>query len=385
MNAGGSQWRVVFVAFASTWGIGFLSQATSPFLVGTLIADLHLRAGLAGLIQSTELMMVALTSLYLAPRISTFSKRKLGVAGAVLAGCMHAASMVTGHVGALFVVRAIAGIGAGCTLSAGNALIASLREPERAYARVFIFAAAAFGGILLALGYIGQAYGVKGTYGFEAVWTFAMLPILWFLPADAPSQSGDTRGWSGIPLLPLVLILAAFLMFEICDVGVWSFSERVAHSVDITMGDSGWALAASCALGVAGAYVASTIGFRRGSVWPLVVGLLGFGLTCFEILTAHSQTVYVVAIIVYQGVYGFTLPYLYGTAGLMDPSGRIIVACSGTALIGASVGPFVVGMISEHANFASMGWLALSCILIVLLMMLGIGFAQSRSLRVASD
>ncbi len=65
--------------------------------------------------------------------------------------------------------------------------------PERAYARVFIFAAAAFGGILLVLGYVGQAYGVKGTYGFEAVWTFAMLPII-------DQRISGHRTWShGLP------------------------------------------------------------------------------------------------------------------------------------------------------------------------------------------
>ncbi len=40
----------------------------------------------------------------------------------------HATSMITGNVGVLFVGRALAGVGAGCTLSAGNALIASLRD-----------------------------------------------------------------------------------------------------------------------------------------------------------------------------------------------------------------------------------------------------------------
>jgi len=362
--------RTVLLAFAAVWGVGFASQALSPFLVGSLIQDLRFNASLAGLIQSVELFAAALTSLVLAPRIAHLSKRRLAIAGALIACCMQGASSISASGNALLVLRALSGIGAGLCLASGNSLIASAEEPERLYARMFMIAAIVYCCIFVAMGHIGAAFGARGTYGFEAIWTASMIPILWRMPAAPPTSPESDRGWAGVPLVSTILMSAAILLFEICDVGVWAFSERVGDTVGIVMSDSGWALAGSSAIAIVTAFIASKVGFRYGRAWPTVISLTAFGATCFSILTAPNVRLFLAAVLGYQGVYAFALPFLYGTAGLIDARGRTIVAASGAALIGASIGPYVVGRLSERAGFASVGVLAFASLGVVAGLML---------------
>ena len=101
-----------------------------------------------------------------------------------------------------------------------------------------------------------------------------------------------------------------------------------------------------------------------------MVSLIAFATICLVILTANRAQVFIVAILVYQGVYAFALPNLYGIAGAIDPKGRAIVAISGGALIGATIGPYVVGRLSDTTGFASIGWLAFSSLMFVALLLI---------------
>lgn len=357
------------VAFGAIWGTGLFSQAMSPFLVGTLISDGHIDAQHAGLIQSVELFAIAVTSLLLTTAIERLPRRTLALCGALLAAAMHLLSTTTRQPELLLAIRAVAGIGAGLVLTAGNAFIAEAAEPERLFGRMCAVTAVFFAAIFSALGFIAERYGMRGTYGFEGVWVLLMLLLIVRLPkTGTTAATREVR--HGAPSAVLTgMILGGTLLFAICDVGVWSFSERVANSIGVTTRDSGLAMAASSVTGMMGALVVVAIGRRFGAVWPLLLGLTLFGCTCFAVMTARAPWVYLTAMVVYQAVYTFTISYLYGTAADMDRSGRVIVATSGAALLGASIAPYAVGSLSRWVGFAPTGRYIVGILLVVIGMM----------------
>jgi MFS family permease len=70
---------------------------------------------------------------------------------------------------------------------------------------------------------------------------------------------------------------------------------------------------------------------------------------------APSPPVYIVAQLLVLFLFGFTIPYLLGFNGSLDPKGRVMVAASGAMLVGMAVGPVVSGAIIVKAGFTAVG------------------------------
>jgi predicted MFS family arabinose efflux permease len=377
--------RTAVVAFAAIWGTGLFSQAMSPFLVGTLISDGGLDPRQAGLVQSTELVAIAAMSLLLSFRIHRLSKRLLAISGALLVVTMHFLSAASIQLDYLMVCRGLAGVGAGLVLAAGNAFVAEASEPERLYGRICITAGVVFTMTFSGMGFLAEAFGIRGIYVFEALWVGCMILLLRRLPNAGVSRAVARDDSQAVPLGLTAIILTGALLFAICDVGVWSFSERIASSVGISTHDVGLALAASSVLGIVGASAVVVLGKRCGGMWPLVVGLALFALLCFTVMTATTPWMFLVAIIVYQAGFTFTVSYLYGTAAYMDPGGRVIVATSGAALIGAAIAPYAMGLVVRLVGFAVAGWYVLFVLLLVGAMMASLLLALGRRAAITAE
>lgn len=166
VNAEPGTHRLTLATFAAIWGIGFLPQVVSPHVVGTLVRHLGLDERLAGL-QSVEFGSVAVTALLLAPWMARLPRRRLAVAGALLALTSHAVSAAATDVAVLAAARVVAGIGAGLVLAAGNATAAASAEPERLYGRMFVLMGIAYAFVFVIMGYFAAQFGAPGVLRFE--------------------------------------------------------------------------------------------------------------------------------------------------------------------------------------------------------------------------
>lgn len=355
VNAEPGTHRLTLATFAAIWGIGFLPQVVSPHVVGTLVRHLGLDEGLAGLIQSVELGSVAVTALLLAPWMARLPRRRLAVAGALLALTSHAVSAAATGAAALVAARVAAGIGAGLVLAAGNATAAASAEPERLYGRMFVLMGIAYAFVFVVMGYFAAQFGAPGVFGFETAWVAMLLPALWLLPAGRPMAIEEGRTIAPLPRLTALLMVGALGTFASADVSVWSFSARVAASIGLAESDIGWALGASSALALVGGTVVVWLGTRLGRLRSIAVGLCFVSACALGSTRAPTAAVFLTGLVVYQAGYTFLMSYLYGTASALDRHGRLMVATAGATLAGGALGPYIGGTLAAHHGYSSIG------------------------------
>jgi predicted MFS family arabinose efflux permease len=323
-------------------------------LVGAIMDGFSLSAREAGLAGSVELGAIAVVSLLIAPRVSSLSRSSLALVGVAVTIVGYSLSAVAPSYGPLVVARLVAGLGEGAILAAGNAAAASALDPDRLWAFVVIFggavAALLIGGIPYAIG----PWGHVGGFGMIGVVCLVCTPLLKLLPR-APDGAARARA-SRLPHLRLgVATLVALLLIEIGESGLWAFSERLGLAVDLSAEGVGLALGGATLAGVAGAAAAAALSTRLGRAGPLAGGIVL--VTSARCMVVYSTTP--AAFIASQLAWGvgllFLLPYILGTAAVLDRLGRWSAAAAAALSIGLAVGPGVAGFLVATFGYGALG------------------------------
>ena len=125
------QLNILLSSFAAVSGVGLLSYAALPFLIGATMVSLDLSEARVGLLYTLEFLAAALSSFIVAPRIGKIRRRNLALfaASLVILGNLVSAWWCTYEF--LLLLRPVTGIGAGLALACGNATIANARHPAR--------------------------------------------------------------------------------------------------------------------------------------------------------------------------------------------------------------------------------------------------------------
>ena len=337
---------------ATLWGVGNMSFFLMPHLIQGLVAgEIGLSESQAGLVGTIELLCLAGTILVLSPRMGSIAKRRLAIAGILTAAAGFLASAQFDQLVLIVACRVVAGIGAGCSMAAAHALVASYDEPEQVYAWSFILLAPIQAGMIAIMPLFIETGGHSGGYAFQAGCAVIFLAIVLLLfPRDVSSAETEVaERW--VPKFFEVVMICTIFLFLIADGGTWSFTERVGVSLGIDIQTIGILLGVSVILVPVGAALASAIGMRFGRYLPLTIGL---GLMACSVYTLTHTTVhgiYMGAQLSYNFTYAFGLPFVYGTAAAMDPKGRVIVAAMGIGLVGGAIAPFLSGSLVEMTGF----------------------------------
>jgi predicted MFS family arabinose efflux permease len=134
--------RLVLAVVAAT-SVGLMGANLQPMLIGAIMDGFSLTAGQAGLAGSVELGAIAVASLLIARRVSSLSRTRLALVGAVVTILGYGLSAAAPSFGLLVGARLVAGCGEGAILAAGNAAAASARDPDRLWALLRRFSWAA--------------------------------------------------------------------------------------------------------------------------------------------------------------------------------------------------------------------------------------------------
>ncbi len=363
--------------FAAMYGIGYLSYMLMPILVGSLISGLGINEDGAGVIATTELVALAATLLVLAPRVARMPLRRLAFTGAGLAIAGSALATLVAAPPMLAASRAIAGVGMGMCIAAANAVIAASESPQRLFASVFSVGQLQAAVLMTVLPVFVARGAHVGGYGFVAVWIALMMGLLVWFPRTRLAEIGDAavkKAPLGLFVLPSVV---GMILVGACDGMLWTFTERIAESLGLDGQTIGFVLGGALVCGVLGAAVSAVVGERFGVVLPIATSLPVLGASYLAVTHAPSPPVYVVAQLLVLFVFGFTIPYLLGFNGSLDPKGRVMVAASGAMLVGMAVGPAASGAVIVTAGFKAVGALIVVmitlCLTLFLLAARGVG------------
>ena len=346
----------VFLGTAATSGAGgTVSLIMSPLLISALISGLDLSEKSAGFIATSEFLTIAFVSFLIAPKMGVWPRRSTALCGALIAIVGHACSAFAVDVGSLTIARMVAGIGAGMMLAAGNAVVASANNPDKLYSILMIVTGAAHL-LLLGLGPIFTTrWSYPGAYGIEVVFLLCLLPFVWLLPqhrdADASGALKAEDSHQPFPLGSAIMICLAMTIFFARDSALWGFSQEIGRRTGMEDQTIGAVLGLTGFIGLLGAVAVAILNVRYGRLLPMISGLAVLTILSLGICLTSNAVVFSFGIVFWQAATFFTAPYIFGIAAELDPQGRVIAACGGCLLLGASLGPVIAGTLMDLGGY----------------------------------
>ena len=368
INLESDERRILLSSFAAISGVGLLSYAALPFLMGSTMGDLKLNEESAGILYSLEFIATALSSFLIAPKIGKIKRTNIAFVGAFIVILGNLASALWTYYEILLFIRAFTGIGAGLALACGNATIANARHPAKIAGIMNVLFATMLVLLMIFLSFLSDKWGIKGIYfGLSAV-TFSYLVLLKLMPQrsivnDLVSSSGKISS-TGMFSVAGIAIFAVFFMFTMRDSMAWGFAERIGNAVGYSSVEVGRLLSLQGFTGLLGPIIASIIGFRLGVKLPLLFGIVFAGLTTYAIfLSPEAPYLFEPFVLGWTAGYFFAISYLTAYAATLDLDGRIVAASGSAMALGVAVGPALAGYLITKGGYAWAAWVTLALVL----------------------
>jgi len=364
INLEHEQRSILFSSFAAISGVGLLSYAALPFLIGSTMESLDLSEAKVGVLYSLEFLAAALSSLIVAPKTGTIKRRNIALIGAgiVVLGNLLSAWLCTYDF--LILIRPLIGIGAGLALACGNATISNAKNPARIAGMMNVLFAVLLLLLMLFLPLLSVPWGVQGVFlGLSGV-TLIFLVMLFQMPQYAINNDlelGSTKTNSNIIFSTAgIAIFIVFLLFTLRDSMAWAFAERIGVEVGYTTAEVGGILSLQAFTGLLGPIIATIIGFKYGVKWPLLIGLIFAGLTTYVIfLSVDAPFLFEGAVLCWTAGYFFAISYMTAYAATLDPDGRIVAATGSALVLGVAAGPALSGFLIVSGGYSLGAWVTL--------------------------
>ena len=355
----------VFFAATGLKLISILGLLMMPFEIGVFIEFLGLTPSQAGLVAALETSALALGVVLVSFRMVPLPMILTAAVGVVLViGGNLVSALLTGQV-ELIIARCITGLGYGIANATASRLIATcFPVPESAagkmYAVAYIVATAIYY-------FFPPIIADGGSYIFFCGLTVLVLvicPVLVYLPrnTDQIATSAKTASTRALFFRPPVI---GFFLIEILLMlglgAIWAFAERFAVNIDLSAERIGLYFALSSGTQFLGACLAAYLGIRFGRTKPLTLSLIPWAIFSIVLATASSEWAFAVGILGYQFILAFYIPYMLGVGAAFDKGGNVAAAVIGVQIFSFGAGSYAGGLVADSYGIAAIGWLAIVC------------------------
>ena len=355
----------VFFAATGLKLISILGLLMMPFEIGVFIEFLGLTPSRAGLVAALETSALALGVVLVSFRMVPLPMILTAAVGVLLViGGNLVSALLTGQV-ELIIARCITGLGYGIANATASRLIATcFPVPESAagkmYAVAYIVATAIYY-------FFPPIIADGGSYIFFCGLTVLVLvicPVLVYLPrnTDQIATSAKTASTRALFFRPPVI---GFFLIEILLMlglgAIWAFAERFAVNIDLSAERIGLYFALSSGTQFLGACLAAYLGIRFGRTKPLTLSLIPWAIFSIVLATASSEWAFAVGILGYQFILAFYIPYMLGVGAAFDKGGNVAAAVIGVQIFSFGAGSYAGGLVADSYGIAAIGWLAIVC------------------------
>jgi len=370
-------WQITAILFVGT--IGILIPGVQPVVLGALLTEEHINLSQLGHAASVELLVMGGTAALAAALLAPRRLRAICIAaGVMLALGNYFTPLVRGE--AVTALRAITGAAGGLLIWITASMVARSAAPDRwagIYLTVQTLAQLIFAAIMTS--WINPNNAVRSDFGLLAVAGLLCLVIAFALPSafvDLPKGAGEVEGSFAIPPPRGFAALAAPLLLMMCIVGIWVYYDPIAQQAGLSTRVSGMAVSISLAFQVLGGTLA-TLTAGRLKWFPVFVVCAAVDFAMIALLGAHpSALLFLLDAAVFGFIWLFILPFLVPMTIEADPSRRSAVLISGVALLGASLGPTLAGMIITPDDTRGALWFGAACLFLSLGIAAGLRFIK---------
>jgi MFS family permease len=370
-------WQITAILLVGT--IGILIPGVQPVVLGALLAEEHINLSQLGHAASVELLVMGGTAALAAALLAPRRLRAVCItAGVLLALGNYFTPLARGET--VTAVRAITGAAGGLLIWITASMIARSAAPDRwagIYLTVQTLAQFIFAAIMTS--WINPSHAVKGDFGLLALAGLVCAVAAFALPSAfvaLPKGAGEVEGSFAIPPPRGFTALGVPFLLMMCIVGIWVYYDPIAQQAGLSSHISGMAVYISLAFQVLGGTLA-TLTAGRLKWFPVFVICVAVDFGMIALLGAHpSAILFLVDAAVFGFIWLFILPFLVPMTIEADPSRRSAVLISGVALLGASLGPTLAGMIISPDDTRGALWFGAGCLFLSLGIATGLRFVK---------
>lgn len=338
-----SRTEMAAVLFAGIAGIMF--AGVGPLLLGALERTGRLTASQIGQAGMIELLTMGLAAGLTGTVAGIRHLRLLTLTSGLAIALLDAATLLSnGWV--LVALRGLAGIPSGALIWLMTAMIVRVPHPERWSAIYLTTQALAQFLVVTALGaWIMLPFGPNGGFlVLAAIGLAAALAALAVPRAFAPLPVSD-EGDSGLLSLRGLVALCAAFCFNAGILSVWIYIEPLSRQAGHPPETAALAMSLSLAAQLAGGGLATLLAGRVRWLAALVLSQLAMMMLMFLFARLPGAGMFLVASVLFGGLWMFSAPMLTPLAIEADPTRRAAVLGSGAALLGCSTGPLVASFV----------------------------------------
>lgn len=371
-RASGATFALVILFAINT--LNFFDRNLLGALGEPIRKEFHLSDTDLGLLGTVFTLMYAVVGLPLGRLSDRWLRTRLLALGTVLWSLLTAASGVAQSYAQLFVSRLGVGVGEAVCAPAGQSLIGDLFPPQQRARAMGVFMLGLPAGLFMAyitVGAIGAAWGWRSAFLIACVpgillgWLALRIPepirgARDAAPEHATSLQSPYLSVLKIPTMWWIILSGIFHNFNMYAINAFqtpflqrfhAMSLREASNVSaISIGAvgavgllaGGWLadriaakrkngrlLVAACCMALAAPCIFAALNQPKGAIAPFMA-----------LMTTGTMTMYVYYATVYAAIQDVIAPGLRGTA--------VAIYFCGMYILGASLGPFATGVLSDH-------------------------------------
>jgi hypothetical protein len=365
--------QIAAIVFVGT--IGILIPGVQPIVLGALLAQRHITLSQLGTTASVELLCMGLAAALGAALLPARRLRAIGIAASLVLALgnfltpLAAGDSITG-------LRALTGAAGGVLIGVTACMIARSAAPER-WAGIYLSVQTLAQFILAAVmtAWIEPGRAVQGDFGMLAFAALASAAAAFALPGAfqvLPKAAGASRFVMppprGLAALACVFLVLMFI------VSIWVYYDPIAREAGLSSHISDTAVYVSLAFQVLGG-TAATLFAGRLRWFPVFVICAAVDLGMVALLGTHpSALLFLFDAAVFGFIWLFILPYLVPMIIEADPTRRSAVLTNGIGLLGASLGPTMVGLIVSQDHTQGALWFGAACLLCSLAIAAGLRY-----------
>jgi len=329
----------------------------SPLIIGGLIAGLDIGEVEAGGLITTELLVIGITGMAVAPLMVRIPHHVLGIAGALVLIIAQGLSSIAPDLSGLYLWRTLAGIAGGCLVATVNAAIARAASPTLLYGLAWAagYIVTAVLAILITETTATVTYTI--VYFYLAVALALILPLLWFLPRYGGEPAPAALPREGI--VSGLMLMAGVMLIGISTMAYYAFLERLAVRIDATAAETGRVVAGAQVAGIIGGLMAAPVAGRLGVFRALVMTTVLHGVTIVIAVYAGAVLVLGIAAFCEAVLFIIMIPLMLTLAARIDRRGRWAAATGGVFILSTAFGPYAGALLIETAGYNAIVWLQL--------------------------
>ncbi|MEV5811057.1 MFS transporter [Streptomyces mutabilis] len=330
-------------ALVTGTALGTLGSTLMPVLLPGMAHRYGLSSTGTGIVATLQLVMTALVTLALMPRVARPGRARIARAGLLAAAAGFALAAVAPDFTILVAANVVAGAGLGAVNAAAMAAIAATDDSDRASSISMVGAIVVAAVLVTAL---PEAEALWGDGAQFAILAGCCTASLWFLRA-LPDPAEKLQEAATLVRVPLSFLLAVALLGAF-DQGAWSYSATLGEEYNgMSPGAVGTVLAIASLASLAGVGLCH-LSLRKGTrLTAVAVFLVAGGLAKLAIAVIPSPTAFAAAAVVWQICFMGLVVAVLSVAAAVDRTGRWVAGAGGALAIGTGLGPAPSGWVLD--------------------------------------